>query len=83
MSAEPVEVEEDRSAYAGVLRFYELAKHQEWMVRDVAWGQIPPVPEGKGSPERQARRRDVCAAPSKWCFKIRMAALIPSGPWSG
>jgi len=59
VSAEAVEEHEDRSAYAGVLRFYELAKHQEWAVRDVAWGQIPPVPEGKGSPERQARRRDV------------------------
>jgi hypothetical protein len=60
MSAEPVMEEgEDRSEYAGVLRFYELAKHQEWQVRDVPWGEIPPVPEGKGSPERQARRRDV------------------------
>ena len=45
--------------YAGVLRFYELAKHQEWQVRDVPWGDLPPVPEGKGSPERLARRRDV------------------------
>jgi hypothetical protein len=59
VSAEAVVEGEDRSAYAGVLRFYELAKHQEWMVRDVAWGQIPPVPEGKGSPERKARRQDV------------------------
>src|SRR5438270_10412469 len=60
VSAEPVVEEgEDRSEYAGVLRFYELAKHQEWQVRDVPWGEIPPVPEGKGSPERQARRRDV------------------------
>jgi hypothetical protein len=62
VSAEPLADEappEDRSAYAGVLRFYELAKHQEWMVRDVPWGAIPPVPEGKGSRERQARRMDV------------------------
>ena len=63
MSAEPLmrdeEPDDDRSRYAGVLRFYDLAKHQEWAVRDVAWGEIPPVPEGKGSPERQARRRDV------------------------
>src|SRR5438128_3591810 len=63
MSAGPVVVEEapaeDRSRYAGVLRFYELAKHQEWMVRDVPWSELPPIPEGKGSPERQARRRDV------------------------
>jgi hypothetical protein len=59
VSAEPIPEIEDRSAYAGVLRFYELAKHQEWQVRDVPWGEIPPVPEGKGSPERVARRRDV------------------------
>jgi hypothetical protein len=63
MSAEPATAEEipaeDRSRYAGVLRFYELAKHQEWLVRDVPWDELPPIPEGKGSPERQARRRDV------------------------
>jgi hypothetical protein len=63
MTAEPLaaeqEPEEDRSAYAGVLRFYHLAKRQEWMVRDLPWGEIAPVPEGKGSPERRARRMDV------------------------
>ena len=64
MSAEPSIDEQDapagdRSAYAGVLRFYELAKRQEWMVRDLPWGELPPVPEGKGSPQRQARRQDV------------------------
>ena len=59
MSAEAVQEVEDRSDYAGVLRFYELAKHQEWQVRDVPWDDLPPVPEGKGSPERLARRRDV------------------------
>jgi 1,2-phenylacetyl-CoA epoxidase catalytic subunit len=56
---EPEAPAEDRSAFAGVLRFYELAKRQEWMVRDLPWGVLPPVPEGKGSPVRQARRRDV------------------------
>jgi hypothetical protein len=60
MSAEPlVEEQEDRSRYAGVLRFYTLAKHAEWQVKDVPWGELPPVPEGKGSPQRQARRRDI------------------------
>jgi hypothetical protein len=54
-----VEPVDDRSEYAGVLRFYNLAKHQEWAVRDVPWGDLPPVPEGKGSAERLARRRDV------------------------
>src|SRR5213595_2147396 len=48
-----------RDAYAGVLRFYELAKRQEWQVRDLPWGEVPPIPEGKGSPERKARRRDM------------------------
>jgi 1,2-phenylacetyl-CoA epoxidase catalytic subunit len=59
MSAEPVEEVDDRSEYAGVLRFYELAKHQEWAVRDMPWNDLPPAPEGKGSPERRARRQDV------------------------
>src|SRR5437870_4735050 len=48
-----------RDAYAGVLRFYELAKRQEWQVRDLPWGELPPIPEGKGSPERRARRKDM------------------------
>jgi hypothetical protein len=62
MSAEPALEEvaaEDRSRYAGILRFYDLAKHQEWQVKDVPWGEIAPIPEGKGSPERQTRRRDI------------------------
>ena len=60
MSAEPVPAEpEARAEYAAVLRFYHLAKHQEWHVDDVPWGAIPFVPEGKGAPERQARRRDI------------------------
>ena len=45
--------------YAGVVRFYELAKHQEWQTRDLPWGEVPPIPEGRGSPERRARRRDM------------------------
>jgi 1,2-phenylacetyl-CoA epoxidase catalytic subunit len=60
MSAEAVPAEpESRAEYAGVLRFYHLAKHQEWHVDDVPWEELPFVPEGKGSPERQARRRDI------------------------
>jgi hypothetical protein len=49
----------DRSEYAGVLRYYELAKKQEWQIRDLPWGELPPIPEGKGSPERKARRKDL------------------------
>jgi hypothetical protein len=54
----PAEVE-DRSAYEGVLRYYELAKRAEWQVRDLPWGEAPPIPEYKGSPQKLARRRDL------------------------
>src|SRR6266576_579543 len=50
---------EEREAFAGVLRFYELAKRQEWQVRDLPWGELPPIPEGKGTNARKARRRDM------------------------
>ncbi|HEY6607019.1 MAG TPA: ferritin-like domain-containing protein [Gaiellaceae bacterium] len=50
---------EGRDEFSGVLRFYELAKRQEWQVRDLPWGELPPIPEGKGSPERRARRNDM------------------------
>jgi 1,2-phenylacetyl-CoA epoxidase catalytic subunit len=59
MSAEEAVTQAEPSRHAGVLRFYELAKRAEWQVRDLPWSALPPVPEGKGSPERQARRRDV------------------------
>jgi 1,2-phenylacetyl-CoA epoxidase catalytic subunit len=49
----------EREAYAGVLRFYELAKRQEWQVRDLPWNELPPIPEGKGTPQRRARRKDM------------------------
>jgi hypothetical protein len=50
---------EAHEAFKGVLRYYELAKRQEWQVRDLPWGELPPIPEGRGSPERQARRKDL------------------------
>src|SRR5206468_7003037 len=37
----------------------ELAKRAEWQVRDLPWGEIPPIPETKGTAEKQARRRDM------------------------
>src|SRR5829696_538515 len=45
----------------GVLRFYELAKKQEWQLRDMPWGDIPPIPETRlgASHERKERRRAV------------------------
>jgi len=43
MSAEPATDEEvpaeDRSRYAGVLRFYELAKRQEWLLQGRPGGE--------------------------------------------
>ncbi len=51
--------QDDRSAYAGVLRYYELAKRAEWQVRDLPWGEVPPIPEYKGAPKKLARRRDM------------------------
>jgi hypothetical protein len=53
------EATEDRSAFAGVLRYYELAKRAEWQVRDLPWSERPPIPEYKGSPQKLARRRDL------------------------
>jgi 1,2-phenylacetyl-CoA epoxidase catalytic subunit len=57
----PVAAEEteDRSRYAGVVRFYELAKRAEWQVGDLPWGELPPVPEYSGSPQKLARRNDL------------------------
>src|SRR6266508_6726041 len=61
MATEPLTEErtEGREAYAGRLRFYELAKRQEWQVRDLPWGDLSPLPDSKGSPEKRARRRDM------------------------
>ena len=44
-----------------MLRFYELAKKQEWQVRDLPWGDVPPIPETRAgaSAERKERRRAV------------------------
>ncbi|MBA3365352.1 MAG: ferritin-like domain-containing protein [Actinobacteria bacterium] len=49
----------DRSAYEGVLRYYELAKRAEWQVRDLPWDEAPPIPEYKGTAQKIARRNDM------------------------
>jgi hypothetical protein len=49
----------DRSTFAGVLRYYELAKRAEWQVCDMPWNERPPIPEYKGSPQKLARRKDL------------------------
>ena len=43
----------------GVYRYYELAKRAEWQIKDLPWGEIPPMPEYKGSPQKLARRQDL------------------------
>jgi 1,2-phenylacetyl-CoA epoxidase catalytic subunit len=55
----PEKPAEDRSAYAGVLRYYELAKKAEWQVRDLPWKELPPIPQYKGSPQKLTRRQDL------------------------
>src|SRR5258708_9139622 len=45
--------------FGEVFRYYTLAKRAEWQVGDLPWDERPLIPESKGSPERQARRRDV------------------------
>ena len=42
-----------------VLRYYELAKKQEWQVRDMPWGELPPIPETTGAKERVEKRRGI------------------------
>ena len=49
----------DRSAFAGVLRYYELAKRAEWQIRELPWDELPPVPQYTGSPQKIARRNDI------------------------
>jgi hypothetical protein len=59
---EHLPAEEEREGggrYDGVLRYYELAKKAEWQVRDLPWGEQPPIPEYSGSPQKLARRRDL------------------------
>jgi hypothetical protein len=60
MSAEQLTAEAPSAGrYDGVLRYYELAKRAEWQVRDLPWGEVPPIPEARGGAQKQARRKDV------------------------
>jgi hypothetical protein len=42
-----------------VFRYYELAKKQEWQVRDMPWSELPPIPETTGAKERVEKRRGI------------------------
>jgi 1,2-phenylacetyl-CoA epoxidase catalytic subunit len=55
----PAGAAEERGTYADVLRYYTLAKRAEWQVRELPWGEVPPIPDYKGSPQKVARRRDM------------------------
>jgi 1,2-phenylacetyl-CoA epoxidase catalytic subunit len=59
VAAEPAEDRAMRREYAGVVRYYHLAKRAEWQVRDLPWLDLPPVPQYKGSPQKLARRNDI------------------------
>ena len=48
-----------REQFDEVYRYYTLAKRAEWQVRDLPWNDLPPIPEAKGSVQKQARRRDI------------------------
>ena len=48
-----------REQFNEVYRYYTLAKRAEWQVRDLPWNELPPIPETKGSAQKQARRRDI------------------------
>jgi 1,2-phenylacetyl-CoA epoxidase catalytic subunit len=50
---------EPSEEHRGVFRYYELAKRAEWQTRDLPWNDIPPIPEARGSAQKQARRKDV------------------------
>jgi 1,2-phenylacetyl-CoA epoxidase catalytic subunit len=52
-------VEESERDLSGVFRYYELAKRAEWQVKDLPWGELPPIPEYRGSAQKLARRRDL------------------------
>lgn len=60
MEAEQLPIADARGGSAEeVARFYTLAKRAEWQVKELGFGERPPIPELRGSAQRQARRRDV------------------------
>src|SRR5579864_3951180 len=60
METEQVQAEaHERAREEDVFRYYKLAKKAEWAIEDLPWSDSPPIPELRGSPQHQARRRDV------------------------
>jgi hypothetical protein len=60
-SAHEKEAEARAARRDGVVRYYELAKKQEWQVRDLPWSDVSPIPEARSAapPEKKARRQGV------------------------
>jgi hypothetical protein len=56
---QPVEAPAPAGSAPEVLRYYELAKKQEWQVRDMPWQDLPPIPETTGAPQRVEKRRGI------------------------
>ena len=59
-----IELDATLDTTAEMQRFYTLAKRQAWKVEQLSWGELPPVPEGKGSDEKRARRKAI------WCSVV-------------
>jgi hypothetical protein len=43
------------SGATDILRFYELALRRQWWASDLPWGELPPIPESRGSERRRER----------------------------
>ena len=54
-----VDADPEDARTQSVFRFYELAKRAEWRTTDLPWGEVPPIPETTGTPQKIARRRDI------------------------
>jgi hypothetical protein len=67
-----VQTEEAPARTQEVFRFYELAKKQEWQVRDMPWGELSPIPESPGSREKQARDSAIVR-------RFALAGRLPDG----
>src|SRR3984893_13858189 len=62
-------------------KFYILAKRQAWKVEQLSWGQLPPVPEGKGSGEKRARRMAIWRSVVTQQLQADTLASLLSSQW--
>jgi dipeptidyl aminopeptidase/acylaminoacyl peptidase len=72
----PLEQSDDRAAYEGVLRYYELAKRAEWQVRDLPWSDYRYI----GDPAVEEELAEIMArSPITMVDKIRTPLLVTQG----